>query len=217
MHRSYPDPEPVLTLKEAAERLGVHPATLRRWADNGDVQVRLTPGGHRRFPLSEIERLGRPADDAPVREGKRDEDMASRAITVARSGIHAHDTERWMSDMDEKEREEKRMLGRRLVGLMMQYLSRDDGDGEELLQEARAIGRLYARTSIQKGLELAEALRATMFFRDQIVESAVLLPESSRGRPDASTRVYRRINTFLNSVQLAIAGVYDAEREQADD
>ncbi len=211
MARPIPDSEPFLTLKEAAERLGVHPATLRRWADQGDVQVRLTPGGHRRFPLSEIERLGRPkAESSGV--GSAPESMATRAITVTRTGIHAQHDERWMTGMDEKEREEKRLLGRRLVGLMMQYLSREDGDGDELLSEAQAIGRLYARTSIQKGLELAEALRATMFFRDQIVESAVLLPESPRGRPDASTRVYRRINTFLNSVQLAIADVYDAER-----
>lgn len=214
MPRSLPDPEPFLTLKEAAERLGVHPATLRRWADQGDVQVRLTPGGHRRFPLSEIERLGRPSDDTPHSKSGQ-EDFATRAITVARTGIHEHYDERWMAGMDEKEREEKRMLGRRLVGLMMQFLTREDGDGDELLSEARAIGRIYARTSIQKGLELSEALRATMFFRDQIVESAVLLPESSRGRPDASTRVYRRINTFLNNVQLAIAGVYDSAREEA--
>lgn len=217
MPKPYPDHEPLLTLKDAAERLGVHPATLRRWADNGDVQVRLTPGGHRRFPLSEIERLGRTPEKTRVGETARAEDMATRAISVTRTGIHEHHDERWMTDMDEKEREEKRLLGRRLVGLMMQYLSREDGDGEELLAEAQAIGRLYARTSIQKGLELAEALRATMFFRDQIVESAVLLPESSRGRPDASTRVYRRINTFLNSVQLAIADVYDAQRGSADE
>ena len=38
-----------LTLSEAAEQLGVHPTTLRRWADNGDIPVSVTPGGHRRF------------------------------------------------------------------------------------------------------------------------------------------------------------------------
>jgi len=213
MAKSFPEPEPMLTLKEAAERLGVHPATLRRWADRGDVDVRLTAGGHRRFPLSEIERLGRPSPAPAMPDGPQGQDLVTRAISVSRSGMQHHVDERWLADMDEKEREEKRLLGRRLVGLMMQYLARDDGDGEELLAEAQAIGRIYARTSIQKGLELAEALKATMYFRDQIVESALLLPESSRGRPDASARVYRRINAFLNGVQLAIADVYDSYRE----
>ena len=35
----------LLTLSDAAALLGVHPATLRRWADQGDVLVMVTPGG----------------------------------------------------------------------------------------------------------------------------------------------------------------------------
>ncbi|HEV8654065.1 MAG TPA: helix-turn-helix domain-containing protein, partial [Candidatus Limnocylindria bacterium] len=38
-----------LTLGEASRILGVDPDTLRRWADNGKVEVFTTPGGHRRF------------------------------------------------------------------------------------------------------------------------------------------------------------------------
>ena len=94
MTKPFPDPERMLSLKEAAERLGVHPATLRRWADRGDVEVRLTAGGHRRFPLSEIERVGRRSGEASSPSKSRSEDLASRAITVTRSGIHEHVDER---------------------------------------------------------------------------------------------------------------------------
>ncbi|MCB9434622.1 MAG: helix-turn-helix domain-containing protein, partial [Ardenticatenaceae bacterium] len=44
-----------LPLKQAASLLDVHPTTLRRWADSGDIPVLLTPGGHRRFALSDIQ------------------------------------------------------------------------------------------------------------------------------------------------------------------
>lgn len=235
------DQERLLTLSEAAERLGVHPATVRRWADKGEIEVRVTAGGHRRFPESAVLRLaggGTGSAGAPVvsqsaggatasvadrlAAGDRAEaarSLESQAISVTRSEMRHHVDERWMSQLSDEEREEKRMLGRRLVGLMMQYLAREDGDGQEILAEARAIGRLYARTSMQSGMELADALKATMFFRDNLVESAILMPESARtgpdaGRPgpDASTRVYRRINEFLNAVQLAVAEVYDAHR-----
>jgi len=38
-----------MSLGEAARLLGVHPATLRRWADEGVIRCLRTPGGHRRF------------------------------------------------------------------------------------------------------------------------------------------------------------------------
>jgi glutamyl-tRNA reductase len=43
-----------LTLSEACELIGVSPATLRRWSDNGDIRTFTTPGGHRRFARSAI-------------------------------------------------------------------------------------------------------------------------------------------------------------------
>jgi len=40
----------------AAERLGVHPVTLRRWSDNGDFPqpVRLGPRGDRFYRVADI-------------------------------------------------------------------------------------------------------------------------------------------------------------------
>jgi putative resolvase len=39
----------MLTSREAAKLLNVHPNTLRSWAATGQIQYRLTPGGHRRY------------------------------------------------------------------------------------------------------------------------------------------------------------------------
>jgi len=48
----------LLRIKEAAERLGVSPSTLRRWADKKIIKaVRSYKNAHRRFPLSEIQRV----------------------------------------------------------------------------------------------------------------------------------------------------------------
>jgi excisionase family DNA binding protein len=46
----------LLRLKAAAEVLGVHPVTLRRWADEGRVPV-VRPGRERRFRTEELERF----------------------------------------------------------------------------------------------------------------------------------------------------------------
>jgi excisionase family DNA binding protein len=42
---------------EAARRLGVAPATIQRWVDDGLLHAERTPGGHRRIYVTELRRL----------------------------------------------------------------------------------------------------------------------------------------------------------------
>src|SRR5512147_2537487 len=46
-----------LSLGPASRLVGVDPDTLRRWADDGRVEVFVTPGRHRRFDRRALERL----------------------------------------------------------------------------------------------------------------------------------------------------------------
>ena len=196
-----------LGLKQAAERLGVHPTTLRRWADNGEIPALLTPGGHRRFAVSDIERF---ADDhRRLRMVSGIERLwAELALNRTRAEIAIHHDKHWLQAFGDKERERTRALGRRLIGVILQYVALGEG-GEPLLEEARAIGQQYAAQAIQLGLPITSALEAALFFRDSIVEVAIQLPEQTHLRPEANTNLLRRINTVLNAVQLAIAAAYD--------
>lgn len=215
-----------LSLSEAARQLGVHPSTLRRWADAGDVAVSVTPGGHRRFSPAEVSRLRKEAESRPpsvdntavktgrhpiphgtLTSGAETGGLEQHALSHTRSEMR-HRDERWMH-ISENEKEEKRLLGRRLMGLMMQFISADEGAGEPILAEARAIGRIYARGGRAGGMEMTDVLKATLFFRDTIVESAVLMPESAASEPEARARLYRRINAFMNTIQMAIAEVFE--------
>ena len=47
----------LLTSKEVAEAFRVDPKTVTRWALTGKISSIRTPGGHRRFSLSEVNRL----------------------------------------------------------------------------------------------------------------------------------------------------------------
>lgn len=49
--------EKLLTMKEACEILGVTTKTIQRWDASGKIAIIRTPGGRRRIPLSEVERL----------------------------------------------------------------------------------------------------------------------------------------------------------------
>jgi len=49
----------LLTITQAADRLGINQATLRRWADSGRVPHVKTFSGQRRFEVAVIDRLRR--------------------------------------------------------------------------------------------------------------------------------------------------------------
>ena len=196
-----------LGLNDASKALGVHPTTLRRWADTGEIPVMLTPGGHRRFSRSDIEQFADDRTRLKVASGL-EKMWAEQAMVQTRKEIVSHRDEHWLSVFDEADREHKRQLGRRLMGLMLQYISLNEG-GDSLLAEAQAIGREHASNAIGLGLPLIEAMQAVLFFRDTLVEVAMHLPEMAHVRPEANMHLLRRINTLLNTVQLAMADTYD--------
>ena len=133
---------------------------------------------------------------------------ADQALTQTRAEIANHQNEHWLSVFNEEDRERKRQMGRTLMGLMLKYISLNDG-GDDLMEEARGIGREHANNALSSGLPLVEAIQAMLFFRDTMVEVAINLPETAHVRPEANTHLLRRINTLLNAVQLAIAETYD--------
>jgi len=53
----------LLSIKEAAEMLGVNPKTLRRWESDNKIESQRTKGGHRRYLLSDVQGLQGIKDD----------------------------------------------------------------------------------------------------------------------------------------------------------
>jgi excisionase family DNA binding protein len=65
----------ILTRAEAAQVLGIHPATVARWATTGALPSFRTPSGERRYHKCDVEALLNPrclADRAPSSERIRE-------------------------------------------------------------------------------------------------------------------------------------------------
>lgn len=207
MSNFLPETEQWISLSKAAEFLGVHSTTLRRWADDGQIPFMLTPGGHRRFALLDIQQFAAGRRKMPL-PGSFEQMWAEQALTQTRQAINAKKDESWLAQYDDAVREQHRQLGRRLMGLTLQYISDPETNGT-LLKEAEEIGKQYGRLSIQANLPLTQALQTTLVFRDMLVDTAFQLPSTAAIKPEANLRLMRRINELLNVVHLAIAQIYE--------
>jgi excisionase family DNA binding protein len=58
-------PRPWLTSGQVAKRLLVSPGTVARWARQGRLAHRRTPGGHRRYDPEQVDQLVRDLTNQP--------------------------------------------------------------------------------------------------------------------------------------------------------
>jgi excisionase family DNA binding protein len=195
-----------LTLQEASERLDVHRATLRQWADHGRLRAFRTPGGHRRFSAEDVDALLAALSAAPSPELALVLDAAlgraRRELTAGRLTGEA-----WYRLLDPGTRERYRHLGRGLLELLGRSLVRG---GESALAEARRAGAEQGRLAAQAGLTLVETLRVHTLFRDMLVESVLQMravQDQGRPAPDL-VGLYRQVGAFLDEVLVACLATF---------
>ncbi len=103
-----------LSLGPASRLVGVDPDTLRRWADDGQVEAYATPGGHRRFDRRTLERLA-----STRRTGSRPlASLGASPERLARAYRRSYTTDTPANRVpvgDAVERERYRVEGRRLA------------------------------------------------------------------------------------------------------
>ncbi len=200
-----------LSLSRAAAFLGVHPGTLRLWADQGKVPVQRTPGGHRRFHRSDLEAVLAAGGQQQVQSGLQAvvyNALGRARLQVNQSGLA---TEPWYRQLSEAAREQHRALGRRLLGALLRYLS-SPVDREALLTEARTCGQSYGEFSRRQGMALDEAVRAFLFFREALADSVIELAEAFELRQRRNWGdTLRQVNAFTNEVLLALIRAYTQE------
>lgn len=178
-----------LSLRQVADMLGMHPATVRLWADRNELPSRRTNGGHRRFLRADIEahlraeteRKPHPAAQLLVQS------ILGRVRFAFTDGTL--NTLSWYQHFDEAARDAYRRLGRRLLELLLRALT-ETKISEELRQEAIELGTEYGSITCQSHVPVADAVRAFLYFRNIVDESVLQLAEV-RGSSNVSSRDYR--------------------------
>ena len=165
-----------LSLRQAADMLGMHPATVRLWADRNELPSRRTNGGHRRFRRADLEaRLRHDAERKPRPAAQLlIQSVLGRVRFAFTDGTL--NTLPWYQHFDDSAREAYRSLGRRVLELLLRALT-DDTPPDELRSEAVRLGIEYGSITRNSQVPVADAVRAFLYFRSLVDESVLQLAE----------------------------------------
>jgi excisionase family DNA binding protein len=196
-----------VSLRKAAEMLGVHPATVRNWADTGKLASRRTAGGHRRFHTGDISKFAQSQGDIQPVEVQI---IIQNALGQTRMqvGDGRLDSLAWYAKMSDATRQAMRTYGRELLEELRRYMASDAPDSG--LSRAISIGTRYADILSADGLTLPEAMRGYFYFSDFVINSILTWSEITppRSAPEWASMV-REVNTFMSAMQLSIIEYYE--------
>jgi len=200
-----------LNLGEAAELLGVHPSTLRAWADRGDLPAHRTPGKHRRFRRADVEAWAAARIESRPFAGQMIvENALGRTRMQMAEGQLNHTA--WYPRLSDARKREFREAGRRLLNQLLRFLGEE---GEAALAEAKDIGREYERLGREAGLSLSETVSVFLYFRDFLYDSVIDVYQASGQRVAREwAQMHRRIAAFTNMVLLALVEAHEHVRRK---
>ncbi len=199
-----------VNLGDAADFVGVHPTTMRAWADKGEIPSQRTPGGHRRFRRQDLE--------VWIESQSRSQQAGAQLImqnTLGQARLKLTEGnlagQEWYQQLDEKLRTAHQQNGRHLLQLIMRYIAADGRD-EAALEEARQIGRNYEEMGRANGLSLTETIRAYLFFREFLFQTIYDMTEASgSSSPTDWGQIRQHAGNFTNEVLLALVEAHPCQ------
>lgn len=196
-----------LNLSEAADILGVHFTTLRRWADAGEIECMRTPGRRRRFRIEIIVQFLQNHQQTPV--SNLPSVIENRLIDHTRRDLQAtnSDTQRWMLQFNDEQKLQFRQTGSRLTALLMQYSSRTENGGA-FLEEGKRLSAGYGTLCYQAGLPVAHAIQAFLFFQRSILDAVHETGFLGQMNDLESHHLYQRVSYFFDEMLVALVSQY---------
>ncbi len=190
----------LISLREAASILGVHPSTVRLWSNQGILPALRTPGGHRRYRRIDVELWAEYLYGTNL-EPKRMVQAVVRGVRMrVADGQLEHES--WYQKLDAEARLRYRQSARLLFQSLLAFLATG---GENAAREAHAIGFEYASRARQCGLSYVEAAQAFLFFRNTLIETVVAAYRQARVPFD---EMLHNIHSFTDRILIALLETY---------
>ena len=201
----------LLTIRQAAELLGVHPLTLRNWSEKGAVPCMRTPGGHRRYRLQDLQRmLAAPQEDAATAASivQLVRHAVSAAVAAPRRGASSMALHTMRADLTGSQRRSLAEIGRELLSLLVQYAvphapaaRSGAASSGTLLRRGRQLGRSYGMAARRLGLSPSAVVATFSFFQETVVAALA----------ECEALDYPRLNRLFSIVLLAAVAASEVD------
>lgn len=192
----------LLSISEASAVLGVSQPTLRRWTDQGTVRSFVTPGGHRRYSEVELKSL--------LRGRRTSHQLKELAITLQGTALRQREIAQqylqsslWYQRLDESSREYLREQGRRLLSIIIQYVTKPSLRAD-ILQQARQLGGELGGELAKLGLSLTEALEAFVLHRTPVLSAAIELVKKKEPVNKRALAAIAQITYLIDQILLSL-------------
>lgn len=200
-----------LSIREASRLLGVHIATLREWSDAGVLPSYRTPGGHRRFSALDLRSfLQRQQQHL---EPTTPASPADHFIERMRHELRTHPLQQagWFQQLSYNpgtlERAQQLEIGQSLVRCVVGFVE-NPSERDSLLTEGKRIARDYGRRLKANGLTAGNAARATISFRQLILDTTLKLHLGARTGDEEDAKLFQRVSSFVDEILLAMLDAY---------
>jgi excisionase family DNA binding protein len=165
--------EPLLSISEASQLLGVSEGALRQWTDEGKIRAFITPGGHRRYSRVELKKF---MDCDPKIFSMKDlvvelEETARMHREIAQASLKKM---AWYDRLDEMTAEHLADLGRQMLNLIIRFIT-EPSQREKTVKLIRDAGHDHGETLAKLGLPLSDSVEAFLMHRDPIMHAATNL------------------------------------------
>ncbi len=200
--------ETLISIHEASQILGVTDVTLRQWTGEGKIKVFITPGGHRRYSRAELRKFMNPQSKTL---GIKDlvselEDSVQLHREISREAVGNTPQHK----LPEGSHEHLAQLGRRLLGLIIKYVT-EPARRDETIDMARAVGREHGEMLAELGLPLTDSVEAFLLHRDPIISAATQLMKKKEG---FTGRLVEAIPMCTHVMDEALVSLVSAHQQQ---
>ncbi len=203
--------ESLVSISEASHVLGVSEAALRQWTGEGKIRAFITPGGHRRYSKTDLKKF---MGSHPKMLGIKDlvvelADTVQIHREISRTSLSKAS---WYSNLNEESQENLAYLGRRLLSLIIRYIT-EPSKREETIKLARDVGHSHGEMLAKAGLLLTDSVEAFILHRNPIMDAATHL---MRKKEAFTGRVVEAIPLVTHVMDEALVSLVAAHQQYQD-
>jgi DNA-binding transcriptional MerR regulator len=196
-----------ISIGEASRIIGVTEVTLRQWSDNGFIKVFITPGGHRRYNIEEIQSF------VKSHENKLGSEEIAEIISQDKNshkeiGLSFIKSFPNYKNFSPEIIKDLGKLGQRTLGMVSDYVKNPD-EYEKLLAVADEIGTDYGIILMKAELSLPNAVLSFVAHRTPILSNVMEILDHRNVALEDVTDAVPHIDKLLNQALTSMVKYYN--------